>query len=185
MDQWYTRYGTLVLQLFQSIGIATGLPEYARYGSTVINGLHSSPLLLKSGHRNDVLIWLERQITERGYRQQYFNHYLRGIVAGLPPAIAHTIEQARQGDLHFLVLLLVASISIYGDVLCCICWAWSSAAFNDKLRENVSRSSCLCCDTFTAEVNMAGVIPQSSLPVLFCSRRPSRHGSGAVLVGTG
>ncbi|MCZ5435917.1 hypothetical protein O5626_29850, partial [Escherichia coli] len=28
--------------------------------------------------------------------------------AGLPPAIAHTIEQARQGDLHFLLLLLVA-----------------------------------------------------------------------------
>lgn len=41
----YTRYGTLVLAIFQSIGIATGLPEYARYARHE-RALHStSPLL--------------------------------------------------------------------------------------------------------------------------------------------
>lgn len=48
------------------------------------------------------------QITERGIGNGISIIIFAGIVAGLPPAIAHTIEQARQGDLHFLVLLLVA-----------------------------------------------------------------------------
>lgn len=43
----YTRYGTLVLAIFQSIGIATGLPNMHGMQGTVINqALHStSPLL--------------------------------------------------------------------------------------------------------------------------------------------
>ncbi|WP_423827024.1 hypothetical protein [Shigella flexneri] len=62
----------------------------------------------KSGHRNDVPDVLGEQITERGIGNGISIIIFAGIVAGLPPAIAHTIEQARQGDLHFLVLLLVA-----------------------------------------------------------------------------
>mgnify|MGYP000022454116 CR=1 FL=1 len=54
------------------------------------------------------LMWLGEQITERGIGNGISIIIFAGIVAGLPPAIAHTIEQARQGDLHFLVLLLVA-----------------------------------------------------------------------------
>lgn len=63
---------------------------------------------VKPGHRNDVWMWLGEQITERGIGNGISIIIFAGIVAGLPPAIAHTIEQARQGDLHFLVLLLVA-----------------------------------------------------------------------------
>ena len=66
-------------------------------------------------------MWLGEQITERGIGNGISIIIFAGIVAGLPPAIAHTIEQARQGDLHFLVLLLVCSIGICSDVLCCIC----------------------------------------------------------------
>ena len=49
----YTRYGTLVLAIFQSIGIATGLPEYARYAGP---GFKPRLCILfhrccKSGHR--------------------------------------------------------------------------------------------------------------------------------------
>ncbi|PWU32213.1 preprotein translocase subunit SecY, partial [Enterobacter hormaechei] len=54
------------------------------------------------------LIWIGEQITERGIGNGISIIIFAGIVAGLPPAIAPTIEQARQGDLHFLLLLLVA-----------------------------------------------------------------------------
>ncbi len=52
----YTRYGTLVLAIFQSIGIATGLPNMPGMQGPVINPglcilLHRC---CKSGHRNDV-----------------------------------------------------------------------------------------------------------------------------------
>lgn len=43
----YTRYGTLVLAIFQSIGIATGLPNMPGMQGLVINpALHSTSLLL-------------------------------------------------------------------------------------------------------------------------------------------
>ncbi len=65
-------------------------------------------------------MWLGEQITERGIGNGISIIIFAGIVAGLPPAIAHTIEQARQGDLHFLPVAVGCSISICSDVLCCL-----------------------------------------------------------------
>ncbi|CHR44668.1 hypothetical protein [Salmonella enterica] len=106
----YTRYGTLVLAIFQSIGIATGLPNMPGMQGLVMNPgfafYFTAVVSLVTGTM--FLMWLGEQITERGIGNGISIIIFAGIVAGLPPAIAHTIEQARQGDLHFLVLLLVA-----------------------------------------------------------------------------
>ncbi len=106
----YTRYGTLVLAIFQSIGIATGLPNMPGMQGLVINPgfafYFTAVVSLVTGTM--FLMWLGEQITERGIGNGISIIIFAGIVAGLPPAIAHTIEQARQGDLHFLLLLLVA-----------------------------------------------------------------------------
>ncbi len=51
------------------------------------------------------LMWLGEQITERGIGNGISLLIFTGIVAGFPSAIGQTIEQARQGDLHFLLLL--------------------------------------------------------------------------------
>lgn len=106
----YTRYGTLVLAIFQSIGIATGPPNMPGMQGLVINPgfafYFTAVVSLVTGTM--FLMWLGEQITERGIGNGISIIIFAGIVAGLPPAIAHTIEQARQGDLHFLVLLLVA-----------------------------------------------------------------------------
>ena len=105
----YTRYGTLVLAIFQSIGIATGLPNMPGMQGLVINPgfafYFTAVVSLVTGTM--FLMWLGEQITERGIGNGISIIIFAGIVAGLPPAIAHTIEQARQGDLHFLLLLLV------------------------------------------------------------------------------
>ncbi|MFM2479218.1 preprotein translocase subunit SecY [Celerinatantimonas sp. MCCC 1A17872] len=106
----YTRYGTLVLGLFQSIGIATGLPR-------MVTGLVHNPSMafyvtavvcLVTGTM--FLMWLGEQITERGIGNGISILIFAGIIAGLPPAIGRTIEQARLGEINVLLLLLIVVI---------------------------------------------------------------------------
>ncbi|GGI92922.1 preprotein translocase subunit SecY [Shewanella gelidii] len=106
----YTRYGTLVLGTFQSIGIATGLPNLVP-GLVVNLGIGFYVVAVISLVTGTMfLMWLGEQITERGIGNGISILIFAGIVAGLPSAIGQTAEQARQGDLNVLVLLLLAVI---------------------------------------------------------------------------
>ncbi|WKS99611.1 preprotein translocase subunit SecY [Gallibacterium salpingitidis] len=106
----YTRYSTLALAAIQAIGISTGLPNmlpglvpnlgFGFYFTAVISLVTGTMFLM----------WLGEQITERGVGNGISLIIFAGIVAGLPAAIAHTIEQARQGQMHLLVLLLIAVV---------------------------------------------------------------------------
>lgn len=62
----YTRYGTLVLAIFQSIGIATGLPNMPGMQGLVINpGFAFYFTAVVSGHRNHVPDgWANRSLNE-------------------------------------------------------------------------------------------------------------------------
>ncbi|QSE49618.1 preprotein translocase subunit SecY [Shewanella putrefaciens] len=106
----YTRWGTLVLGTFQSVGIATGLPNLVP--GLVVNigfGFYFVAVVsLVTGTM--FLMWLGEQITERGIGNGISILIFAGIVAGLPSAIGQTAEQVRQGDLNVLVLLLLAVI---------------------------------------------------------------------------
>jgi preprotein translocase subunit SecY len=106
----YTRYGTVVLATFQAIGIATGLPNMVP-GLVVTAGFgfyFTAVVSLVTGTM--FLMWLGEQITERGIGNGISMIIFAGIVAGLPKAIGSTIEQARQGELHVLLLLLLGAI---------------------------------------------------------------------------
>ncbi|MBO6226346.1 MAG: preprotein translocase subunit SecY [Shewanella sp.] len=106
----YTRWGTLVLGTFQSVGIATGLPNLVP-GLVVNSGFGFYFVAVVSLVTGTMfLMWLGEQITERGIGNGISILIFAGIVAGLPSAIGQTAEQARQGDLNVLVLLLLAVI---------------------------------------------------------------------------
>ncbi|MDB2386569.1 preprotein translocase subunit SecY [Shewanella sp.] len=106
----YTRYGTLVLGTFQAIGIATGLPNLVP-GLVINLGLGFYVVAVVSLVTGTMfLMWLGEQITERGIGNGISILIFAGIVAGLPSAIGQTAEQARQGDISVLVLLLLAVI---------------------------------------------------------------------------
>lgn len=106
----YTRWGTLVLGTFQSVGIATGLPNLVP-GLVVNPGFGFYFVAVVSLITGTMfLMWLGEQITERGIGNGISILIFAGIVAGLPKAIGQTAEQARQGDLNPLVLLLIAAI---------------------------------------------------------------------------
>jgi preprotein translocase subunit SecY len=109
----YTRYLTLILASFQSVGIATGLPS-------MIPGLVTDPGLafyftavvsLVTGTM--FLMWLGEQITERGIGNGISILIFAGIVAGLPTAIGQTAEQARQGEINLLFLLNARSAALW------------------------------------------------------------------------
>jgi preprotein translocase subunit SecY len=106
----HTRWGTLVLATVQASGIATGLPNMMH--GLVLNpgfGFYFTAVVsLVTGTM--FLMWLGEQITERGIGNGISLIIFAGIVAGLPHAIGATAEQARQGELHILLLLLLAVI---------------------------------------------------------------------------
>lgn len=81
----YTRYGTLVLAIFQSIGIATGLPNMPGMQGLVINPgfafYFTAVVSLVTGTM--FLMWLGEQITERGIGNGISIIIFAGIVAGL------------------------------------------------------------------------------------------------------
>jgi preprotein translocase subunit SecY len=105
----YTRYGTVMLSLFQSIAAASWLQSQP--GVVVNPGpafLVTACITLVTGTM--FLMWLGEQITERGIGNGISMIILAGIVAGLPAAVAGTAELVRNGEMSSataIVLLLV------------------------------------------------------------------------------
>lgn len=111
----YTRYGTLVLALFQALGIAIAL-QSQQVGSNplVMNPglmfLFTATVSLVTGTM--LLVWLGEQITERGIGNGISLIIFAGIVAGLPAAFAGTFELVRTDQMSILVLLLLMVLAV-------------------------------------------------------------------------
>ncbi|MDH5857668.1 preprotein translocase subunit SecY [Lampropedia aestuarii] len=103
----YTRYLTLVLALFQSMGIAVmlesqpGLVFEPGFGFklTTIVSLTAGTLFM---------MWLGEQITERGIGNGISILIFAGIAAGLPSALSGTLELVRTGAMSIITLLIIA-----------------------------------------------------------------------------
>jgi preprotein translocase subunit SecY len=118
----YTRYGTVALALFQSIGISIALSGQSIQGMpmaltpthvfipTVVVSLVTGTMFL---------VWLGEQITERGIGNGISILIFAGIVAGLPAAIGGTLELARTGELAaaFVVILLALALAVTAFVV--------------------------------------------------------------------
>ncbi len=106
----YTRYGTLGLAIFQSLGIAIALEAQA--GLVLDPGLTfrlTAIVTLTAGTM--FLMWVGEQITERGLGNGISIIIFAGIAAGLPQAIAGTLELTRTGAFSIpLVLLLFIGV---------------------------------------------------------------------------
>jgi preprotein translocase subunit SecY len=102
----YTRYGTLGLALFQSMGIALALESSA--GLVISPGFAfrmTSVVTLTAGTM--FLMWLGEQITERGLGNGISILIFGGIAAGLPNAIGGLLELVRTGAMSIIVALVV------------------------------------------------------------------------------
>jgi len=111
----YTRYGTVLLATFQAIGVSIALESQQAGGSGVVMdpGLGFRVTAVTSLVTGTMfLMWLGEQITERGVGNGISMIIFAGIVAGLPSAIAGTVELARTGELHILTMLLLFALAI-------------------------------------------------------------------------
>jgi len=102
----YTRYGTLGLALFQSLGIAMALESSAGLVITPGFGFRlTSVVTLTAGTM--FLMWLGEQITERGLGNGISILIFGGIAAGLPNAIGGLLELVRTGAMSIIVALII------------------------------------------------------------------------------
>ena len=114
----YTRYGTILLSVIQSMGIAIWLER-----STQIAGglpLVYSPgwgfrlmtvLTLTTG--TTLIMWLGEQITERGIGNGMSLIIYAGIVVGLPHAVVTTFDQLRTGQMGLIRLILLLIVMVF------------------------------------------------------------------------
>jgi preprotein translocase subunit SecY len=107
----YTRYATLGLALFQSIGIAIALESSP---GLVLNpgfGFRMTAVVsLTAGTM--FLMWLGEQITERGLGNGISILIFAGIAAGLPSAVGGLLELIRTGAMSILVAIAIIAVVV-------------------------------------------------------------------------
>jgi len=159
----YTRYGTLVLALFQAIGVAIALQsQQVGANPLVINPgmafLFTATLSLVTGTM--LLVWLGEQITERGIGNGISLIIFAGIVAGLPAAFAGTFELVRTDQMSILVLLLllVLAVAVIGFVVF-VERGQRRITVNYAKRQHGGQMSGGQASFLPLKLNMSGVIP--------------------------
>ena len=119
----YTRYGTIVLSMVQSSGIAVGLEAMKSPSGNPIVPMPGwdfrimTVLTLTAG--TAFLMWLGEQITERGIGNGISLIIFAGIVAGTPAAIFQSMDLMGTGELSVLVMLflLVFMAAVIGAIV--------------------------------------------------------------------
>src|SRR3954470_19632771 len=120
----YTRYGTILLAVVQSLGIAM----FLEHQTNIAGGL---PLVYSPGWGfrlmtvltlttgTAFIMWLGEQITERGIGNGMSLIIYAGIVVNFPHAVLSTIEQMRLGQLGIirLVLLVILMVLVVAAII--------------------------------------------------------------------
>ncbi len=106
----YTRYGTVLLATFQAFGVSIALENQNVVLQAGLGFRITAVTTLVTGTL--FLMWLGEQITERGVGNGISMIIFAGIVAGLPSAIAGTMELSRTGELHLLAVIGLFALAI-------------------------------------------------------------------------
>ncbi len=110
----YTRYGTIVLSVVQSLGIAIGLEAMrGPAGELVVpNPGWSFRLMtvitLTAG--TAFIMWMGEQMSEKGIGNGISLIIFAGIVVRIPTAIGNSIRLLQAGELSLFVLILVLAL---------------------------------------------------------------------------
>ncbi|MCK5395844.1 MAG: preprotein translocase subunit SecY [Gammaproteobacteria bacterium] len=159
----YTRYFTLVLATFQSIGISTALQSQSMGGQSLVMNpgfsfIFTAAVTLVTGTM--FLMWLGEQVTERGIGNGISIIIVTGIVAGLPSAIGGTLELVRTGEMHTLAILVlfVLVISVIAFIVF-IERGQRRITVNYAKKQQGRRMYQAQSSHLPLKLNMAGVIP--------------------------
>lgn len=154
----YTRYSTVILSLFQAIGVSRWLIGQDIALAPGLSFYITTTITLVAGTM--VIMWLGEQITERGIGNGISLIIFSGIVSGLPAAIAKFLEQLRQGEIQFfaLILVLLVVIAVTGFVVF-MERAQRRILVNYPQRMQGRKMYAAQTNHLPLKINMAGVIP--------------------------
>ena len=147
----YTRYGTVGLATFQSIGIAIAMESQA--GLVIDPGFVfrlTAMVTLTTGTM--FLMWLGEQITERGIGNGISLIIFAGIAAGLPHAVGGTLELVRTGAFSILSALVIFALVCGVTAFVCLLVNYAKRQVGRKVYGGQSSHLPL-------KLNMSGVIP--------------------------
>ncbi len=162
----YTRYFTVVLATFQSIGVAKMLLSQTQNGAPLVyiggeSGIAFYVIAVSSLVTGTVfLMWLGEQISERGIGNGISILIFAGIVAGLPSAIGGTLELVRTGELHTLtaIILFILAIAVTAFVIF-VERGQRRITVNYAKRQQGRKMYAAQSSHLPLKLNMAGVIP--------------------------
>src|SRR5687767_11745744 len=112
----YTRYGTVVLSIIQSLGIAVYLERmtlsenFSIVENPGIGFKLMTVLTLTTG--TAFIMWLGEQITERGVGNGMSLIIFAGIVVGFPGGLFDTLKRIQSGELSLITALILAVLMI-------------------------------------------------------------------------
>ena len=112
----FTRYGTVLVSIIQSTGIALFLEKTSTPGGAPLVpepgwGFRSITILtLTTGCA--FIMWLGEQISERGVGNGISLIIFAGIVVGLPSAIADTIAKIRTNELSLIGIIVLLAFMV-------------------------------------------------------------------------
>jgi preprotein translocase subunit SecY len=154
----YTRYGTLLLATVQGFAMSSGLASQGlAYAGNI--GFHFVAITtLVTGAM--FLMWLGEQVTERGVGNGISIIIFTGIVSGFPGAIGQSFEQARQGEISIMALLIIGSLAV--GIVAFVVFVERGQrriTINYARRQQGRRMYQAQSSHLPLKVNMAGVIP--------------------------
>ncbi|BAC24709.1 prlA [Wigglesworthia glossinidia endosymbiont of Glossina brevipalpis] len=179
----YTRYGTLFLAIIQSISISISLPNMPGMQELIINkGIEFYITTITSLVTGTIfLMWLGEQITSRGIGNGISILIFSGIIAGLPIEVIKSIEQARQGNLNIItVLISIILVFVITYFVVFIERGQRRVIVNYAMRQKGRKIYAAQITHLPLKVNMSGVIPAifASSLILFPATIASWFGEG-------
>ena len=163
ITQW-SRIGAIPLAIFQSAGIAMALQSQgAGSGIQVVyqpgmGFVLTAIVALTAGTM--FLVWLGEQVTERGIGNGVSLIIFAGIVAGIPGAVISTFEQARNGDISPIAVILIAAIVLVFVYFVVFVERGQRRITVNYARRQGGRNAYMNQSSFLPlKLNMAGVIP--------------------------
>jgi len=174
-----TRYFTVVLGAFQSLGAAVALQNGGMTIATGWSFLFIATVTMTTGTM--FLMWLGEQVTERGIGNGISMIILAGIVAGLPGAVGRTVESVNTGEMSGLFALLLIVLVLGVTAICVyVERAQRRIAVHYAKRQVGRRVMAGQTSHLPFKLNMSGVIPP-----IFASSLLLLPATAAQFFGTG
>lgn len=154
----YSRQLTLFISIVQGFAISVGLASQGlAYNPGPVFYITSTVVLVTGAM---FMMWLGEQITENGVGNGISLLIFVGIVAGFPGAIGQSFEQARQGEISIILLVIIsviAALIVWGVVR--VERGQRRIVVNYAKRQQGRRMAQPQSSHLPLKVNMAGVIP--------------------------